>query len=98
MTKLAHNSAESENNTQWPDPNARQLDQHENIHVNLSDPHESLKMSLVNRKNNVPDLQRMYQAAYAQHTRIWKINPRAAASLYGMGRKAAGYNTWFSSN
>ncbi|PKS11639.1 hypothetical protein jhhlp_001790 [Lomentospora prolificans] len=88
--------------------------------------------SFVNRKNNVPELQRMYQAAYAQHTRIWKIvsqfppssqpsrpgirascdNPRSrwymtpflfvlwgtfGASVYAMGRKAAGYNTWFSS-
>jgi len=29
--------------------------------------------SFVNRKNNVTELQRVYQTAYAQHNRIWKI-------------------------
>ncbi len=29
--------------------------------------------SIVNRKNNVTELQRFYQTAYAQHNRIWKI-------------------------
>lgn len=70
-------------------------------------------MAFVNRPNNVPQLQRMYQAAYRAHTRVWKINPRSnwymtpylilmwgtfGASLYAMGRKATGHNTWFSSN
>ncbi|KEZ46712.1 hypothetical protein SAPIO_CDS0559 [Scedosporium apiospermum] len=68
-------------------------------------------MSFVNRKNNVTELQRVYQTAYAQHNRIWKINPRSrwymtpylvllwgtvGATMYAMGRKVAGYNTWFS--
>ena len=29
--------------------------------------------SLVNAKNKVPEHQRVYQAAYRAHTRIWKI-------------------------
>ncbi|KAK0635679.1 hypothetical protein B0T17DRAFT_482277 [Bombardia bombarda] len=66
--------------------------------------------SLVNAKNNVPEKQRIYQAAYRNHTRIWKISPRSSmmlvpfnvlmwgtfgASMYAMGRKVLGYNTWF---
>ncbi|KAK3366017.1 hypothetical protein B0T24DRAFT_683070 [Lasiosphaeria ovina] len=62
-------------------------------------------------KNKVPELQRVYQAAYRNHTRIWRISPRSrmmlipfnivlygslAANMYAMGRKVLGYNTWFS--
>ncbi|KAH6626853.1 hypothetical protein B0J18DRAFT_425839 [Chaetomium sp. MPI-SDFR-AT-0129] len=68
-------------------------------------------MGLVNRPNKVPQFQRQYQAAYRAHTRLWMINPRSkylwypyqlilwggfAASMYGMGRKIYGKNTWFS--
>ncbi|EXF76838.1 hypothetical protein CFIO01_09445 [Colletotrichum fioriniae PJ7] len=68
-------------------------------------------MGIVDAKNKVPDLQKFYQAAYKDHTRVWKINPRSrwymipyvtllwgslgAASFYGMGRKVLGYNTYF---
>jgi hypothetical protein len=67
---------------------------------------------IVFARNNVPNLQRMYQRAYAQHVRIWNIHPRSrfymrtyltlfystmGATLYMCGRKAMGYNTWFSS-
>jgi len=70
-------------------------------------------MSLVNRKNPVPELQRQYQAAFRAHTRLWKINPKSkvymapylitlygsmAVTLYGMGRKVAGYNSFFGSS
>ncbi|KAF4785480.1 hypothetical protein HER10_EVM0006734 [Colletotrichum scovillei] len=67
-------------------------------------------MGIVDAKNKVPDLQKFYQAAYKDHTRVWKINPRSrwymipyvtllwgslGASFYGMGRKVLGYNTYF---
>ncbi|KAK4226249.1 hypothetical protein QBC38DRAFT_481062 [Podospora fimiseda] len=67
-------------------------------------------MGLVNAPNKVPQLQRQYQAAYKNHTRIWKINTRSpylltpywillwgttAAGFYGMGRHICGYKTWF---
>ncbi|KAI1097034.1 hypothetical protein F5B19DRAFT_488236 [Rostrohypoxylon terebratum] len=70
-------------------------------------------MRLVDAPNRVPEKQRYYQQAYAQHTRIWKIAPRSnyylipyytllwgtmGASLYMVGRKALGYNTWFGKN
>ncbi|KAL2111824.1 hypothetical protein VUR80DRAFT_9212 [Thermomyces stellatus] len=70
-------------------------------------------MGIVDRPNKVPALQRMYQAAYYQHTRLWKINPRSrwyltpylfllwgtfGATIYASVRRAAGYNTWFSSS
>ncbi|XXH00418.1 hypothetical protein Hte_006762 [Hypoxylon texense] len=70
-------------------------------------------MGLVNAPNKVPQHQRFYQQAYNQHTRIWKINPRSnmllmpyyvllwgtfGASMYMMGRKILGYNTWFGKN
>ncbi|OTB05260.1 hypothetical protein M426DRAFT_10856 [Hypoxylon sp. CI-4A] len=70
-------------------------------------------MPLVNAANKVPEQQRFYQQAYKQHTRIWRINSRSnvllmpyyvmlwggvGASLYMMGRKIAGYNTWFGKN
>ncbi|KAK3685632.1 hypothetical protein B0T22DRAFT_482585 [Podospora appendiculata] len=66
--------------------------------------------SLINAKNRVPHLQRVYQAAYRGHTRIWKIAPRSnvmltpflvlmwgsfAGSMYMMSRKVLGHNTWF---
>ncbi|KAF3055992.1 hypothetical protein GL218_07266 [Daldinia childiae] len=69
--------------------------------------------SLVNAPNKVPQHQRFYQQAYNQHTRVWKINPRSnyllvpyqvllwgsfGASMYMMGRKILGYNTWFGKN
>ncbi|KAJ4425292.1 hypothetical protein N0V82_000102 [Gnomoniopsis sp. IMI 355080] len=64
----------------------------------------------INAPNKVPEYQRTYQAAYRSHQRIWRIHPRStilyvpfvtvmwattAASMYAMGRKVAGYNTWF---
>ncbi|KAK5656155.1 hypothetical protein OQA88_4915 [Cercophora sp. LCS_1] len=89
-------------------------------------------MGLINAANKVPQHQRVYQAAYKAHTRIWKIvsriglkaakrgpidemtqNPRSnvlltpylillwgttGATMYAMGRKVLGYNTWFSEN
>ncbi|EMR67431.1 hypothetical protein MGN70_004311 [Eutypa lata] len=70
-------------------------------------------MALVNAPNKVPEHQRFYQQQYKQHVRLWKINPRTpaiyipyqiilwggvASSVYMMGRKAAGYNTWFGKN
>ncbi|KAI1326892.1 hypothetical protein F5Y16DRAFT_400008 [Xylariaceae sp. FL0255] len=66
--------------------------------------------SLVDAPNKVPQYQRFYQKAYNQHTRIWQIHPRSpylmvpyqialwgtfGASMYMMGRKILGYNTWF---
>ncbi|KAL7625577.1 hypothetical protein AAE478_004797 [Parahypoxylon ruwenzoriense] len=65
---------------------------------------------LVNAPNSVPEQQKFYQQAYNQHVRVWKINPRSnfllvpyqvllwgafGASMYMMGRKIMGYNTWF---
>ncbi|KAB5575911.1 hypothetical protein GE09DRAFT_1215650 [Coniochaeta sp. 2T2.1] len=65
---------------------------------------------LVNARNTVPERQRFYQQAYRGHQRIWKINPRTpylytpfvillwgstAATMYAMGRKVLGHNTWF---
>ncbi|KAI0515359.1 hypothetical protein F5B22DRAFT_646634 [Xylaria bambusicola] len=65
---------------------------------------------MVNAPNKVPQYQRFYQQAYKQHTRLWQIHPRSnmlmvpyqvllwgtlGASLYMMGRKVLGYNTWF---
>ncbi|KXJ92777.1 hypothetical protein Micbo1qcDRAFT_160593 [Microdochium bolleyi] len=67
-------------------------------------------MALVNAQNKVPEHQRFYQNQYKQHVRLWKIGPRAnlmmvpfqilvwgsfSASMYMMGRKILGYNTWF---
>ncbi|PSS02465.1 hypothetical protein BD289DRAFT_478841 [Coniella lustricola] len=67
----------------------------------------------VNAPNKVPEHQRNYQAAYRNHTRIWRIHPRStvlyvpfvvlmwgttAATTYAMGRKVLGYNTWFGKN
>ncbi|KAI0168031.1 Clathrin light chain [Pestalotiopsis sp. IQ-011] len=67
-------------------------------------------MGLVDAPNKVPHNQKFYQSAYAQHTRLWQIGPRSnylflpykvlvwgslSASLYMMGRKIGGYNTWF---
>ncbi|KAK4127481.1 hypothetical protein N657DRAFT_641483 [Parathielavia appendiculata] len=68
-------------------------------------------MGLVDAKNKVPEYQRAYQHAYNAHTRIWRINPRSrmlltpynillwgttAATMYAMGRRIFGKNTWFS--
>ncbi|KAJ9142777.1 hypothetical protein NKR23_g7061 [Pleurostoma richardsiae] len=76
-----------------------------------SAPHLFKMAGLVNAPNRVPEHQRTYQHAYRAHTRIWRINPRSSIlyvpfvitlwgtcglSLYAMGRKVAGYNTWFS--
>jgi hypothetical protein len=70
-------------------------------------------MGLVDAKNNVPEAQRFYQAAYKAHTRVWQINPRSrfymvpytmimwgtfGATMYACGRKVLGYNTWFGKN
>ncbi|KAI1172309.1 hypothetical protein F4777DRAFT_582079 [Nemania sp. FL0916] len=67
-------------------------------------------MGLYNAPNKVTEYQRMYQKAYKNHTRIWKIHPRSnmllvpyyimlwggfGASMYMMGRKILGHNTWF---
>ncbi|KAI0433380.1 hypothetical protein F5Y09DRAFT_299321 [Xylaria sp. FL1042] len=67
-------------------------------------------MSFINAPNKVPQHQRTYQQAYKQHTRLWQIGKRSnmlmvpyqillwgtfGASLYMMGRKVLGYNTWF---
>ncbi|KAL5599005.1 hypothetical protein BROUX41_003677 [Berkeleyomyces rouxiae] len=67
-------------------------------------------MGFVNAKNRVPTLQKTYQAAFKNHTRLWQISPRSrlivapytavlfgttAACMYGMSRKALGYNSWF---
>ncbi|KAK7749921.1 hypothetical protein SLS53_000503 [Cytospora paraplurivora] len=64
----------------------------------------------INAKNNVPENQRHYQAAYKAHTRIWRIGPRGsalytpyvillwgstAALFYAMGRKVLGHNNWY---
>jgi len=70
-------------------------------------------MGLVDAANKVPEHQRFYQNQYKQHVRLWKIGPRAnlmmvpfqvlvwgsfSASMYMMGRKIFGYNTWFGKN
>ncbi|KAI0852568.1 hypothetical protein F5Y00DRAFT_227029 [Daldinia vernicosa] len=67
-------------------------------------------MGLINAPNKVPQHQKFYQQAYRNHVRLWWINPRSpyllipyqvlmwstfGASMYMMGRKIAGYNTWF---
>ncbi|OAA64590.1 hypothetical protein SPI_03237 [Niveomyces insectorum RCEF 264] len=67
-------------------------------------------MGFLDNPNKVPEFQRAYQAAYRQHTRIWKIHPRSkflmtpylfllygsiATTTYGMGRKVLGYNSFF---
>ncbi|KAL2268550.1 hypothetical protein VTJ83DRAFT_3396 [Remersonia thermophila] len=67
-------------------------------------------MALINAANKVHENQQYYQAAYKAHTRLWRINPRSkiylrpyalllwgttAASLYAMGRRVWGKNTWF---
>lgn len=67
-------------------------------------------MGMVDAKNKVPQMQRYYQQAYRNHTRLWEIHPRsqfliipykillwgsAGAALYMAGRKVAGHNTWF---
>ncbi|KAI1436049.1 hypothetical protein GGR50DRAFT_693611 [Xylaria sp. CBS 124048] len=69
--------------------------------------------SFVDAPNKVPENQRYYQHAYKQHTRLWQIHPRSqmllipyqillwgtfGASMYMMGRKILGYNTWFGKN
>ncbi|KAK4114934.1 hypothetical protein N656DRAFT_777139 [Canariomyces notabilis] len=69
-------------------------------------------MGLVDAPNKVPEQQRIYQAAYRAHQRIWRIHPRSnmylrpyvillwgstAATMYAMGRRIFGYSTWFSS-
>ncbi|KAI0117066.1 hypothetical protein F4814DRAFT_448069 [Daldinia grandis] len=78
------------------------------VHVNVNG-----LILLVNAPNKVPQHQRFYQQAYKEHTRVWKINPRSnyflvpyqvliwgsfGASMYMMGRKILGYNTWFGKN
>ncbi|KAK8100359.1 bacteriophage N adsorption protein A c-term domain-containing protein [Apiospora kogelbergensis] len=70
-------------------------------------------MGMVDAPNRVPEHQKFYQSAYKQHTRLWRIGTRSSimflpyqaalwgtfgATLYMMGRKAAGYNTWFGKN
>ncbi|KAL1878073.1 hypothetical protein VTK73DRAFT_8124 [Phialemonium thermophilum] len=67
-------------------------------------------MGIINAPNRVPEHQRFYQAAYRSHQRIWRINPRSkflttpvmigiwgttAFTLYGLGRKVLGYNSFF---
>ncbi|KAF6813427.1 hypothetical protein CMUS01_05540 [Colletotrichum musicola] len=66
-------------------------------------------MGLVDAKNKVPELQKFYQAAYKEHTRLWKINPRSrlymvpytivlwgalGVSFWGGARKVAGFNSY----
>ncbi|KAK0739669.1 hypothetical protein B0T21DRAFT_284217, partial [Apiosordaria backusii] len=68
---------------------------------------------LIDAPNKVPHQQRVYQAAYRAHTRIWRISPRSnimltpyfalmwgtfGACMYGMGRQVCGYKTWFGKN
>ncbi|KAL2139615.1 hypothetical protein VTI28DRAFT_4924 [Corynascus sepedonium] len=68
-------------------------------------------MGLVNAPNKVHEHQKVYQKAYNAHTRIWRIHPRSAvmltpynillwgttaATMYAMGRRLFGKNTWFS--
>ncbi|AEO63271.1 6fe34c0b-8e16-494e-b45c-330c9f0ed4c6 [Thermothielavioides terrestris] len=68
-------------------------------------------MGLLDRPNKVPEYQRLYQSAYRSHQRLWRIHPRssmmltpytillwgtAAATMYAMGRRILGHNTWFS--
>ncbi|KAK7753114.1 hypothetical protein SLS62_004845 [Diatrype stigma] len=58
-------------------------------------------MGLVDAPNKVPEHQRFYQHQYKQHVRLWKIvraHDVPRPTLYMMGRKAAGYNTWFGKN
>ncbi|KAI0003622.1 hypothetical protein F4779DRAFT_621721 [Xylariaceae sp. FL0662B] len=65
---------------------------------------------LMNAPNKVPQHQRFYQNAYKQHTRLWRINPRSnmllipynimlwscvSATLWGLGRKTLGYNSFW---
>ncbi|KAI0396181.1 hypothetical protein F5Y17DRAFT_456310 [Xylariaceae sp. FL0594] len=67
-------------------------------------------MSFYDPPNRVPEHQRFYQQAYKNHTRLWMINPRSrymlvpyqilvwgtfGASLWMMGRKVMGHNTWW---
>ncbi|KAL8376447.1 hypothetical protein RB595_007506 [Gaeumannomyces hyphopodioides] len=67
-------------------------------------------MGFVNAKNKVPEYQRFYQAQYRNHVRLWKIHPRSkfmitpflitlwgtlGLSVWGLGRKAAGYNSYW---
>ncbi|KAL2757179.1 hypothetical protein ACRALDRAFT_2102827, partial [Sodiomyces alcalophilus JCM 7366] len=69
--------------------------------------------SLINARNKVPEHQRFYQAAYKNHQRLWKINPRSkyymapylvlvwggfAGTIYMAARKVTGHNTWFGGN
>jgi len=70
-------------------------------------------MGLIDAKNPVPERQRIYQAAYKAHTRLYHI-PRGSrwymvpylvtlwgtfgATLYMAGRKIGGHNTWFAKN
>jgi len=68
-------------------------------------------MALMDSQNKVHQYQKQYQKAYKAHTRIWRINPRSgmmltpftivlwgttAATMYAMGRRIFGHNTWFS--
>ncbi|KAI2608502.1 uncharacterized protein GGS25DRAFT_490558 [Hypoxylon fragiforme] len=70
-------------------------------------------MGMVDAPNRVPGQQKFYQQAYKQHTRVWNINTRSPkllipyyilygvtgiSCMYMMGRKIAGYNTWFGKN
>ncbi|KAI1853576.1 hypothetical protein JX265_004093 [Neoarthrinium moseri] len=67
-------------------------------------------MGLVDAPNKVPHHQKFYQNAYNQHIRLWRIGTRSSvlflpyqvllwgtfgASMYMMGRKVMGHNTWF---
>ncbi|RYO84584.1 hypothetical protein DL766_010550 [Monosporascus sp. MC13-8B] len=67
-------------------------------------------MGMVNAPNTVPQKQRFYQDQFRQHIRLWKISPRSnvmilpyqillwgtfGSTMYMMGRKVLGYNTWF---
>ncbi|KAH8842248.1 hypothetical protein MCOR27_007296 [Pyricularia oryzae] len=76
----------------------------------LDAPKNTDKMGFVNAPNKVPYYQRFYQTAYRNHQRVWKIHPRSrymlvpylvglwgglGLSLWGLGRKAAGYNSYF---
>ncbi|RKU45939.1 hypothetical protein DL546_004064 [Coniochaeta pulveracea] len=66
---------------------------------------------LVNAPNKVPQAQREVQQAYRAHNRIWRIRPgplsrlyvpylvllwgTTGATMYAMGRKVFGYNSFF---
>ncbi|KAK4241101.1 hypothetical protein C8A03DRAFT_30705 [Achaetomium macrosporum] len=67
-------------------------------------------MPIYKAVNKVPEHQRVYQAAYKAHERIWRINPRSrmylvpynillwgttAATFWAVGRRIFGKSTWF---